>query len=105
MTAVPRFSIFRPVDNETNMLHEDTKNKRNKRFHLIHIGFKSKVFVPIIYWFKRKLGSHMVVKRSDIPDEPYNKNFQILYDTWEEAYKEWLIFFKCGGFISKIEEE
>lgn len=36
----------------------------------------------------------MVNKKEDIPNEPYNANFHVLWDAYEDAVKEWWFLFK-----------
>ena len=80
-----RLSIFRPTKND---------EEKNKRFQFIHYAFKSKLFVPLMKKYEKKLGKHMVTKRSDIPDEPYNVNFFLIWDTFEETMKNYWWTFK-----------
>ena len=79
-------SIFRPFKD---------KKEKDKRFHFIHYVFKAKLFCPFMVFFENRLKKYIVTKRSDIPDVPHNKNFFILWDTFEETMKRWLWEFKC----------
>ena len=95
-----RFSIFRPVESE-NLNKADTEYQRRKRFRLIHYSFKCNTFIPLLKWIQKFIGKHMVNKRSDIPDEPFNRNFFLLHDAYEESVREWWFKFKgiddhCG---------
>ena len=64
------------------------------RFKFIHYTFKKNLFVPFLKICEKILDRYMVKKRWDIPNEIYNKNFFILWDTIEEGIKEWWFTFK-----------
>lgn len=101
------FSIFRS-NKPTNIdiMRQEVKRKQ-KRFYIIHTLFKVKMFLPFLRFIEKRLGSHMVKKREDIPDEPYNRNFFILYDSFEEAARKWWWKFKGleDGFTSGPQRE
>lgn len=87
-----RLSIFRPTDKE-DFTNEGVE-KSGKRFHFIHYVFKAKLLVPFMLFVERKLSNWIVKSRDDIPDEPWNKNMFILWDSFEEAQREWWWKFK-----------
>jgi len=80
-----RFSIFRPTK---------SFEAKERRFNFIHYAFKSKIFFPMLRLLERFLGKVMIRKRQDIPNDPQNINFYILWDTFEKAEKEWWYKFK-----------
>lgn len=79
------FSIFRPTE---------TFEKKRKRFQFIHYSFKANLFIPFLKLAEFLLKKYLVWKRKDIPLEIYNKNFHLLWDSFEAAEKEWWFTFK-----------
>lgn len=75
----------------------DNSTKRNKRYNFYHYIFKPKFLLPFVYFAKRKMSKQLPQSRTDIPDEPYNKNAQILWDVWEKTYYDWVKTFKEGS--------
>ncbi len=78
-------SIFRPTKDYAEKL---------KRYNFIHLFFKAKIFMPFMYITEKLLKRYMIKERADIPDEPYNRNFFIMWDAFEEYTKEWWWKFK-----------
>ena len=88
-----RQSIFRPTKDF---------NEKKSRFNLIHFSFKNKFLSPLVWFAEKILGRYLIKSREDIPDEPYNKNFLILWDTFEQAVKDWWWEFKIIGHREEI---
>ena len=78
-------SIFRPYKNQ---------EEKVKRFDFIHFAFKDVFLIPVLHSAEKLLGKFMITKREDIPDEPYNRNFFIIWDNYEEATRNWWWTFK-----------
>ena len=88
-----RFSIFRNVESEGK---DDAKaaDERTKRWYLVHFTFKTKIFLPIVRWIERASAKFFVKNKGEIPNEPFNENLLLLWDTFEEAQDEWWHKFK-----------
>ena len=71
--------------------------KKKKKFDKYHYWFKPKFLLPFMNFAKKKLNGVIVNKREDIPDEVYNKNLQIIWDSYEEAFFEYTVLFSNGG--------
>jgi len=67
----------------------DFEFHKHKRHTFIHYTFKEKLFVPIVFFIEKYLNKHIIKERTDIPNEVYNKNFFVMWDTFDEAMKEW----------------
>lgn len=78
-------SIFRPYKSQA---------EKSERYRFIHYVFKYKFFLPFCKFAEWLLRKYMVRERKDIPDQPYNENMQILWDSFEEAVEEWWFKFK-----------
>lgn len=72
-------TIFRPVK---------SKKAKSKRWHFIHYSLKAKVVVPIILFLQRYMSKYIIKNKRDIPNKPWNKNFRIMWDSFEEAFKD-----------------
>ena len=84
-----KFSIFKGEDHKL----------KSERHRVIHWVWKSKIFLPLIWYLERHIKKFMVSKLKDIPDEPYNKNFRILYNAMEKGTKDWYFNF-YGGYLN-----
>jgi hypothetical protein len=82
------------------------QGKRTSRFNLYHYFFKPKFLLPLVYLGRKLLGKSMPISRREIPDEPYNRNAQILWDVWSKTYYEWTKNFKnCSPNNEQATEE
>ena len=127
-----RMSIFRPTGEEGKydaLLKDDAKLialgkerveelrkeydeeafvKKKKRFHFVHYFFKPKMLIPFIKVGEKVLGSYLIKKRQDIPnlaENPHNKNFVILWDSFQENYKDWWFTFKGVHILQARKDE
>jgi len=92
-----RFSIFRPYSN---------KAEKGHRHHLIHQVWKPKLIYPFLSWIhKGFLQNFMIKEYKDIPDEIYNKNFQVLYRSFEEGIHDWHTNFYGGKLNGKVKSK
>jgi hypothetical protein len=99
---IMRWTIFRPVEGEKKgeTYFVKTAQKREKRWHFIHVLFKVKFFIPLVRYVDKKFGWAFVKERSDIPDEPYNQDILLLWDAFEEGIVEWNR--KFSGMTDKL---
>jgi hypothetical protein len=97
-----RKSIFRPFKDE---------REKGDRHWLIHQSFKKRLFYPIMKIMDIWLNKHMVKTIEDIPDQPYNVNFKILWKSFELGIEDWYNnFYRMrnkpkGDIINKKEME
>ena len=80
-----RNTIFRPTGTDV---------ERDKRFMFIHYFIKSRIVVPFIKLADRFASKYIIKGREDIPKEVHNKNFFIIWDTFDEMLKEWWFTWK-----------
>ena len=90
-------SIFRPSENFKLKL---------KRYNFIHYSFKEKLFVPFLKIIEKILLKVMINHRKDIPNKPWNRNFYILWDAFEQSEKEcWFKFKKISEMPEKLKQD
>jgi len=70
------FDLFRPTKSD---------KERKRRWLFINRSFKFYFLTPLIRLGKRVLGRWLVSQRKQIPDEIWNENFYIFYDSVQEA--------------------
>lgn len=88
------FTIFRPTEMQD----------RYKRHQVIHYVWKTKIFLPLIWFLERRIKKFMITKVDDIPNEIYNRNFQILYHSFERGVEDWHYNF-YGGIKNGVKDE
>lgn len=80
----------------------DNRLKMSKKFDKYHYWFKPKLLLPFMEFCRKKISNVIINKREDIPDEIYNKNAQIIWDTYEEAYLQYHYTFSKGTILDGL---
>lgn len=79
---------------QPNLYELKTNTESYSLFTRLHFHFKNKLLVPGVWIVKKVLGKHLIRK---IPNKPWNKNFQILDKSIDEALVDWNVLYRRNG--------
>jgi len=72
------------------------RNSKRKKHRLIKFIWKTKLFLPVAWILNKHIGKFKTKSIDDVPNEIYNRNFRILYFSFEKGIEDWNYNFYGG---------